>query len=147
MGVYINNETVDVYEKVENEDYVEGSDDPEYFYNGVNLKSDGIEFYYNASDSSHNLVVTQRGELEIDGNIIGGSSYTAGDGIDITNDVISNTQKGEWAIPVSFGNSPTSVSQRWTTAQLSYIKNAVNYGYDNYPLCLVSGLDIFRVVR
>lgn len=77
----------------------------------------------------------------------GGSSYTAGDGISITNDVISNTQKGEWAIPVSFGNSPTSVSQRWNTTQREYIVNAVNYGYEIKPFCLVNGLDVFRVAR
>lgn len=78
----------------------------------------------------------------------GGATYTAGDGIAIdANNVISNSQKGEWAIPVSFGNSPTSVSQRWNPTQMAYIQNAVNYGYDNYPFYLVNGLDVFRVAR
>lgn len=114
LGIDVNNEMVDVYEKVENEDYVEGSEDPEYFYNGVRLNSGGIEFYNDASDSSHNLLVTTRGELEIDGEPVGGGSSVK----------FINIQDG-WA--------------NLSAEDQAYITNACFQGLDKYPLQLYVG--------
>ena len=110
---------------------------------GIDITSSGITFT-SPEGGTHTLGNALNGELSIDGdkilttadNISGGSSYTAGDGIDIdSNGVISRTDIGLTGMSLfasgfisnfSFGNTPSAS----TVSQLA--ENLKKYGISSY---------------
>lgn len=68
----------------------------------------------------------------------GGSTYTAGDGINITNNVITNTRMPK--IITLDGNSLIALRASGgglTTANETYLSNLFQYGYENYPCQII----------
>lgn len=83
------------------------------------------------------------GVLSADGG--SGSSYTAGNGIDITNNVITNSQKGEKIVDVTVTNNMSSVTQRWNEATKEYVYASILGGPTLYPCALTDGLNVYRL--
>lgn len=90
---------------------------------------DELPDYSNAS-AGDVLAVDSNGDLEWAAPS-GGSSYTAGDGINITNDVISTTEK-----PVRVITTTAINSANYTADDVAYIINAIDNGLDNYPFVI-----------
>ena len=82
-GVNVNTEMVEAYGFIPNPDYVEGSDDPEVFYNGIAVESGRIRFYSEVDGYDVPLAYSPRDSaLTLDGTIIGGNplpSYSSSD--------------------------------------------------------------------
>lgn len=101
-----------------------------------------METAINYNDIDANKMLNKAGLLELSGQIKGyiqanaggGASYTAGDGIDITNDVISNTIAPK-IISIN-GNSLYALKASGgglTAANEAYLSNLYQYGYEAYP--------------
>lgn len=98
----------------------------------------GTPITYNDIDA--NKMLNKAGLLELSGQIKGyiqanaggGTSYTAGDGIDITNDVISSTVKTPRIIAINQSTTRSNMSE----ANKTYLTNLYLNGYASYP-CII----------